>query len=91
MYVEYYLFKRRIFFQVFKHEGRVNDQIKWRKEHNIDKSSDLVSKDSPLSTFKLTLSESEKKARDAVVLPYERYAPYFLQKDFNLRIYFIMK
>lgn len=26
----------------------------------------------PVSTFRLTLNESEKKARDAVKLPYER-------------------
>lgn len=62
-----------IWLQTYEFEYDTDSKlIQRRKKQTANDSHDGANENKPISTFRLTLSESEKKARDAVKLPYER-------------------
>ncbi|KAK7590599.1 hypothetical protein V9T40_002212 [Parthenolecanium corni] len=61
--------------QVQKYDYELTDgavKIQKKTENSSKGRSDAIAASLPSSTFKLNLSEDEKKARDAVQLPYEK-------------------
>lgn len=65
----------KLFSQSYEYECSVDGKLIYKRMKNIiahnTRDEDPVNE--PVSTFRLTLNESEKKARDAVKLPYERH------------------
>ncbi len=68
--------------QIYEYRFEEDDKISMKETktaYNILKGND--DDNLPTSTFKLTLSDNEKKARDAVKLPYEKYILFIIFKN----------